>query len=319
MKLRHLLYILPFFLLMNTLLSSCKEFIEPSIARRQVFLEAPADQYQSTKYNLNFWWDEVEDALSYRLQVVTPGFDSIGSLVLDTLVKGNKFTITLEPGNYQWRVRAENGSSQTAYSSVRSFIVEESSLTNQTVSLSSPANNSVISQNVGLFKWNSLFSATKYQVEIDTNNFTDENTLVYNQTVPGQQVNFSFPKDQTYAWRVRAENATEQSKWSAVNYVTYQLPPPGQVSLVSPSNGNAANLPVQLSWNAVSGASAYKLYVFKGDSTTLYNNSFPLKFATTSYNFNLGNPGDQLYWKVSAVNASGKEGKASTLRSFVLL
>jgi hypothetical protein len=318
MKLKHLFYIFPAFLASNVLLSACKEFIEPSIAKRQVTLEAPANQYQSTKYTINFWWDGVEDALAYRLQVVTPGFDSIGGLILDTLVKDTKFTSTLEPGNYQWRVRAENGSSQTAYSPARSFIIEQSSLTNQTVTLSSPSNNTSTSVNAALFKWNSLYGATKYQVEIDTNNFANEDALVYNQVVPGLQVNFTFPKDQVYGWRVRAENETEQSKWSAINYVTYQLPLPAQVSLVSPAAGSSVSLPVQLSWNSVTGVPGYKLYVFKSDSTTLYSNSFPVTVNSTGYSFNLGVTGEKIYWKVSALNASGKEGKASALRNFVL-
>ncbi|WDF76608.1 hypothetical protein PQ469_22230 [Mucilaginibacter sp. KACC 22773] len=318
MKLKHLFYIFPAFLASNVLLSACKEFIEPSIAKRQVTLEAPANQYQSTKYTINFWWDGVEDALAYRLQVVTPGFDSIGGLILDTLVKDIKFTSTLEPGNYQWRVRAENGSSQTDYSPARSFIIEQSSLTNQTVTLSSPSNNTSTSVNAALFKWNSLYGATKYQVEIDTNNFANEDALVYNQVVPGLQVNFTFPKDQVYGWRVRAENETEQSKWSAINYVTYQLPLPAQVSLVSPAAGSSVSLPVQLSWNSVTGVPGYKLYVFKSDSTTLYSNSFPVTVNSTGYSFNLGVTGEKIYWKVSALNASGKEGKASALRNFVL-
>ncbi|WP_439697202.1 hypothetical protein ACFGVS_01685 [Mucilaginibacter sp. AW1-7] len=318
MKLKHLFYIFPAFLASNVLLSACKEFIEPSIAKRQVTLEAPANLYQSTKYTINFWWDGVEDALAYRLQVVTPGFDSIGGLILDTLVKDIKFTSTLEPGNYQWRVRAENGSSQTAYSPARSFIIEQSSLTNQTVTLSSPSNNTSTSVNAALFKWNSLYGATKYQVEIDTNNFANEDALVYNQVVPGLQVNFTFPKDQVYGWRVRAENETEQSKWSAINYVTYQLPLPAQVSLVSPAAGSSVSLPVQLSWNSVTGVPGYKLYVFKSDSTTLYSNSFPVTVNSTGYSFNLGVTGEKIYWKVSALNASGKEGKASVLRNFVL-
>lgn len=319
MKRLSLPYILFAFLALTAFLTSCKEFIEPSIAKRQVQLEAPANQYQSTKYTVNFWWDEVEDALNYRLQVVTPGFDSIGGLVLDTLINGNKFASTLDPGKYEWRVRAENGSSQTEYSTVRSFTVEESSLTNQTLTLSSPANNATSNQSTILFKWNSLFSATKYQVEIDTNNFIDENTLVYNQVVPGQQVSFNVPKEQVYGWRVRAENETEQSKWSAIRYVTYAIALPAQVSLVSPNNSSTVSLPVQLNWNAVTGVSGYKLYVFKSDSTTLYNNTFPATLNTTSYNFNLGSSGEKIYWKVSAVNTSGKEGKASGLRNFTLL
>ncbi|WP_184550892.1 hypothetical protein [Mucilaginibacter sp. FT3.2] len=306
------------FFAITEILSSCKEFIEPSIAKRQVQLEAPANQYQSSKYTISFWWDDVEDALSYRLQVVTPGFDSIGGLVLDTLVKGDKFDATLDPGNYQWRVRAENGSSQTAYSAPRSFTVEPSSLTDQTQTLTSPLNNAISNQNPTLFKWNSLYGATKYQIEIDTNNFADETNLVYNQVIPGQQLNFTFPKEQIYGWRVRAENETQQSKWSAVNYVAYQLPAPGQVSLNSPANNSLASQPVPLSWNAISNASGYKLYVYKSDSTTYYNSSFPLNVSTNTYSFNLGNFGEKIYWKVSAVNSTGKEGKASALRNFTL-
>jgi hypothetical protein len=318
MKLKRLYYILFVFLIGINLLSSCKEFIEPSIAKRQVQLDAPSDHYQSTKYTVNFWWDEVEDALSYRLQVVTPGFDSIGGLVLDTLVKGNKFAVTLDPGNYQWRVRAENGSSQTEYTTARTFTVEQSTLTNQILTLSSPANNTSTNQSAVIFKWNSLFGATKYQVEIDTNNFVNENALVYNQVIPGQQLSFSFPKDQVYAWRVRAENETEQSKWSNVSYVTYDKTPPGQVNLTAPNNSSIVGLPVSLNWSPLTGVSGYKLYVFKSDSTTLYNTSFPMTLNTTSYSFNQGITGDKIYWKVSAVDAVGNEGKPSELRSFTL-
>lgn len=71
-------------------ISSCKEFIEPSINKSQVYLEAPANNYQSAKYGVNFWWDEVSGALYYRLQIVTPNFDTIGSLVLDSVIAGNK-------------------------------------------------------------------------------------------------------------------------------------------------------------------------------------------------------------------------------------
>jgi hypothetical protein len=318
MKLKHLYYLLFVFLPGTSLLSSCKEFIEPSIAKRQVQLKAPSDHYQSTKYTVNFWWDEVEDALGYRLQVVTPGFDSIGGLVLDTLVKGNKFAATLDPGNYEWRVRAENGSSQTAYAAARSFTVEQSTLTNQILTLSSPANNTSTNQGAIILKWNSLFGATKYQVEIDTNNFVNENALVYNQVIPGQQLSFSFPKDQVYAWRVRAENETEQSKWSTVSYVTYDKTPPGQVNLTVPNNSSIVSLPVSLNWSPITGISNYKLYIFKGDSTTLYSASFPMNLNTTSYSFNQGITGDKIYWKVSAVDAVGNEGKPSELRSFTL-
>ncbi|MGZ4159081.1 MAG: hypothetical protein ACXVPZ_17950, partial [Bacteroidia bacterium] len=83
-----LLYILILFLTGITwLLSSCGDLIEPSIKNSTVILEAPVNQYPSTSYTVNFWWDQVDNALTYHLQVVTPTFASPGSLVLDTIIK----------------------------------------------------------------------------------------------------------------------------------------------------------------------------------------------------------------------------------------
>jgi hypothetical protein len=298
------------------LICSCKEFIEPSITKRQLTLNAPSDNYQSTKYTVNLWWNDVDDALAYRLQVVTPAFDTIGGLILDTLVKSDKFAANLDPGQYQWRVRAENGSSQTAYSDPRSFTVLASSLTEQIQTLSSPSNNSLTNQKNVSFKWNDLYGATKFKIEIDTNNFADENILVYNQTLPGQQLNFIFLRDQTYAWRVRGENDTQQSKWSAVRYITFDATAPDPVTLTAPANGDLTPRPVALKWNVVNGADSYKLYVFKNDSTTAYSSAFPARVNTTAYSFNLGNPGEKIFWRVTAIDAAGNEGKSGEIRNF---
>src|ERR1700743_1945090 len=151
LKLFSLLTITLFFLV--GMLYSCKDFIEPNISKSQVTLEAPTNNYQSSSYTVSFWWDEVPDALHYRLQIVTPSFDSVGSLSLDSLVASNKFSINLAPGKYQWRVRAENGSSVTVYSPLRSFTVSNSSITLQTLQLSAPANNTVTNQGSTTFEW----------------------------------------------------------------------------------------------------------------------------------------------------------------------
>ncbi|MDB5090875.1 MAG: hypothetical protein JWR09_4869 [Mucilaginibacter sp.] len=299
-------------------LESCDAIIEPSVSKKQVQLEAPADHYQSASYTINFWWDEVEHALSYHLQVVTQSFASPGGLVLDTVVTRSRFSFNLDPGIYQWRVMAENGSSQTAFTAPRNLEVEASSIKQQTVQLTAPVNNLVTNQAFVSFQWGTLFGATQYRFEIDTNNFANESTVLSNQVIPGQQLNYTFPKDQSYQWRVRAENDTAQSRWSAINSIVYDHTPPAVPGLVSPTNGQTVSLPVSLQWGAVATATRYKLYVFKSDSTSLYNTSFPLSVNTTSYSFNLGNAGDKIYWKVSALDAAGNEGQASELRNFAL-
>lgn len=300
------------------LLSSCGDIIEPSISKSNVQPEAPSNQYQSTSYTVNFWWDEVSHALSYHLQVVAPNFASPGSLVLDTIIKKNTFSFTLSPGNYQWRVMAENGSSQTAYTTPRSFNVAATSIKQQSVQLSAPANDLITNQANASFQWSSLYGATQYRLEIDTNNFANEGAVVSNTVIPGGQMNFTFPKEQIYQWRVRAENDTAQSLWSSINLITYDHTPPAPVSLVSPTNGQTITLPANLQWTSTVSAVKYKVYVFKSDSISLYNQNFPVQVTNTNYSFNLGNSGDKVYWKITALDAAGNESQATVLRSFVL-
>lgn len=302
----------------SLLLSSCKDFIEPSIDKRQVTLQAPADAYRSPKYNISFWWDDVEDALTYRLQIVSNNFSSPGGLIADTVVNRGTFSINLDPGEYQWRVRAENGSSATAYSAARAFTVLQSSIKQQAVELRSPANNTLTNRSLTNFQWNSLYGATQYHIEIDTNNFVNESTLLYDQTVPGQQVNFSLPKDMVYQWRVRAENDTAQARWSVINQITLDKTPPEKVSLNAPVNNQTVNNPVSLQWQALPGAAKYKLYLFKADSTSNFNQNFPMTLTSTSYNFSGAASGSRVYWKVSAIDAAGNEGDAGTARSFTV-
>jgi len=296
--------------------TGCSDIIEPSIANKQIQAEAPANTYQSASYTVNFWWDGVDNALKYHLQVVTPKFDSVASLVLDTVVKSTRFSFSFSPGKYQWRVRAENGSSQTPYSAARSFTIFPSSIKQQQVQLSGPANNLLTNQSNIIFGWNSIYGATKYQLEIDTNNFVNESSLVYNQTTPSQQINFTLSKDQTYQWRVRAENDTAQSQWSSIYYFSYDHTPPAVVSLTAPANAQTVSLPITLQWSPVTSAVKYKLYVYQSDSTTLFSSAFPMTLTTTSYSFNQGSSGTKLYWKVTAVDAVGNESSSGNLRYF---
>ncbi|MBL4676898.1 MAG: hypothetical protein JKY70_11950 [Mucilaginibacter sp.] len=191
-----------------------------------MYLEAPSEGFQSTVYKVNFWWDEVEDALGYRLQVVSPGFAAPDRLVLDTLVIGNKFSINTDPGKYEWRLRAENGSTVTAYSSSRKFEVLQSSIKQQSVELTTPQNDLLTNDPHLVFKWVTLYGATQYLLQVDTNNFVNENTLNYNQVLSGNELALTLAKDQRYQWRVRAQNDTAQARWSAVNRFTLDRTPP---------------------------------------------------------------------------------------------
>lgn len=318
MKIRSQYNLLYFVIFLILSVTACKAIIEPSISNSKIVALAPANGAKSTTYNTTFWWEPVEDALYYNLQVVSPDFNNISRLVADTVIRSNKFTLSLKPGDYQWRVQALNGSSNTLFTSARTFTIFLSSIKGQAVQLQSPPNNFVTNQATAGLQWSSLYGATRYVLQIDTNNFVDESKLVYNQALAAQQYTFTFPKDQTYQWRVRAENDTAKADWSAVNIMLHDRTPPAPVNLIAPANNAQVNLPASLQWGATTTAAKYKLYVFKNDGVTPYNNSFPMTLNGTNYNFNVGNVGEQIVWKVSAIDAAGNEGQPSVARSFTL-
>lgn len=295
----------------------CKEFVEPSITKSSVMLLAPASKTESTLYNQTFWWEPVEDALKYRLQLVSPNFDHTLILVLDTLVETNKFNYTLEPGSYEWRVRAENGSSNTAYTK-STFFIYASTIKDQKVQLQLPINNTLTNQSSNIFAWLGLFGADKYNLQIDTNNFVDENKLFLNETLVDQEFIVNFERDKLYKWRVKAKNDTAESKWSNVQQITFDKTPPVAVSLTSPANNELLTKPVTLRWSATTTASKYQLYLYKTDTRTPYGAKFPLTLTATSYSFTDGISAERIYWEVRAIDEAGNVGPYSELRSFVI-
>ena len=296
--------------------SGCKEFIEPSIEDRKVVLLAPSNGTESTVYAQTFWWEQVEDALKYRLQVVSPNFSHPATLLLDTLVSLDKFSFTLDPGTYEWRVRAENGSSQTSYTS-SAFVIYATEITEQQPQLQSPASGLVTAVGSATFSWLKLYGADEYRLEVDTNSFANESSLFLDQRTSNLEYNVSFTRDKVYQWRVKAIDGTTESKWSAIRTVTFDSTPPGKVVLSSPATGVSVSSPVTLRWDATATAAKYQLYVYKSNQTTAYSTTYPLTLTGTTHAFT-GVVGETVYWQVRAIDGVGNTGAMSEMRSFVV-
>lgn len=310
--------VLNYIVLVSAIFSmSCTEFIEPSLHSKNIRLLAPADQLEINDYQLTFWWEKHEDVLNYRLQVVTGDFNSIQKLLLDTLLKSDKFIYTLDPGKYEWRVRAENGSSQTPFTA-RKFTIQPASLTNQIIQINSPTNNFATSNPDIQFEWLKLFGTTHYRLQVDQKNFVDENNLLLNITTNNLSFLKTIVNEGNYQFRVRGENGTENSKWSLIRNFSYDSTPPAQVVLTAPLNNKIVAKPVQLTWGSIADAEKYELVIYKSDLTTLYNSSYPMLLNTTTHTFNLGDMNEVLAWKVRAIDKTGNKGAFSSLFSFTI-
>lgn len=102
-------------LLILFFIMGCRDVFEKDISEKEVELIAPADSVETTHATLTFVWEERDGATGYRLVVVSPSFDRMELYVLDTLVEGNQYAYTLEPGRYEWSVRPENSAYKGIY------------------------------------------------------------------------------------------------------------------------------------------------------------------------------------------------------------
>ena len=116
--------ILPIFSLL-IIVSACNDIVQvEDISNKTVVLLAPTNQAVLNITDLTFSWQEVEEAESYHIQVATPTFEQALQIVVDSTLSATSFSTTLELGNYQWRIRAENSGYQTIYTT-QSFTIEE--------------------------------------------------------------------------------------------------------------------------------------------------------------------------------------------------
>jgi hypothetical protein len=110
------------------LIYACDDIIEvEDISERTVTLVAPTDGAILNASTIHFDWESVEDAESYRIQIATPDFDAPLQIVADATVPDSTattFSVSLDAGAYQWRVRAQNSDYYTSYTT-QIFTVEE--------------------------------------------------------------------------------------------------------------------------------------------------------------------------------------------------
>ncbi|MDR1678830.1 MAG: hypothetical protein LBR81_03540 [Prevotellaceae bacterium] len=110
-------------LMLTAISFGCDDLIEKNLEKEQVSIIAPANNTKLSAASVVFWWDKLDDALEYNVQVVSPSFGQVQRLLADTIVTDNKLTLSLEAGDFEWRVKALNGSSQTEFVSA-AFSVE---------------------------------------------------------------------------------------------------------------------------------------------------------------------------------------------------
>jgi len=305
--------------LVAVLLWTCKpDFIEIDLNKATVTLNTPTNNLQTTTLTQTFWWDRVEGATWYEIQVVSPTLASPAVLLLDSTTASNQYTLTLTPGNYEWQVRAFNNSSSTDFTFSGFTIDSTPDISSQIIVLTAPVNNLITNDSTITFKWDTLYNADDYRFEIaipDFNNGTEE---LAPQAVEIGSITHSFKQEGVFQWRVRGQNAFSNTPYTTFT-IEIDTTRPNVPLLVNPAYNEILpdSINPTLFWDrgTVTGSTIMdSLYIYADSSlTNLVRGVFT---ANTSYSDSLG-LGD-FYWRVISIDAASNRSGYSPLRKFTI-
>ncbi|MGD1848245.1 MAG: hypothetical protein ACFB10_22865 [Salibacteraceae bacterium] len=294
------------------LVGACEDLTEEDLRDEVVVVMAPADESITTQLPPTFWWEAVDGALQYQLQVVQPQFDSIVTLVADSTITSNQSSsITLDPGTYQWRVRALNASSESCWTTSTLTVDSSDVLTGQTVILGNPVAGALLNTDPPTFTWDVLLGAEEYRFQLYENDLNG--TKLYDIT--GIAGNSYTPTDSllegVYEWGVRAEKAGSVTQYS---YATFQidLTAPAVSLPNSPASNSVITQGTTINFNWLqapdNGTATFDTLYIAGDS--LFSNiEFKGEFISPGYSdtLSVGNH----FWRLRTFDAAGNSSNFS--------
>jgi uncharacterized protein YegP (UPF0339 family) len=250
-----------FLILVMAFAFSCDDIFVNDISTSIVQLKAPSSGWQGNDTGVSFRWEEVPDADNYQLEIVTPGFSVDHRLVFDTLLEVAKFDTSLTGGVYEWRIKALNSSSATAYSTSSFTILNPLNIASKQVSLKLPEDQYVGIMRDVYFSWEALDEASFYSFKIKKTNWVGDSVVVTKLYSP----NFTFRlEDGVYAWGVAAiDTLTNTTTDYSIRSITIDKNPPPVPVIVTPANRDTLNsLVVVFNWRKTEPDAKYSIEIY---------------------------------------------------------
>ncbi|QXP58406.1 hypothetical protein [Olleya sp. HaHaR_3_96] len=299
---------------------SCDDILEEDISDDLVQITSPINNITLIGNTVNFTWQPLNGADSYRIQIS----ELSQNIILDSLVSTSNFSYVMNSGSYQWRIKAENFSYQTDYTFPANFSLETSqNLDNQTVVLQTPSQNLYSNSNDFVFTWDELEAATSYDIDLLKNTTGLETVFqLSNITDNGVSVAASyFTDDAEYIWKIRGVNAMSQTDYSERSlYIDRQSP--NQPNLVSPAELETTSTET-VTFNWLNGTDTGTL---QSEITNTFEIATDINFNAILYTEQTSNNTSQYeftttgtyYWRVKAVDLAFNQSDFSIVRTLVI-
>lgn len=247
-------------------------------------LTAPINGASAVDPATNLSWTELTSATGFKLSVGT----SSGSSDIFTGDVGNVTTYDLtanlpESTTIYVTVTPYNDNGDAIGCTEETFITDGPPLCTTLIAPLDGATNIDVDTNI---EWNAVANSNGYRVTVIASNSTANNMTDFEITT-GTTFDFSndFIQGETVTVTIKPYNDSGEASGCTSESFTIVPPPiPNCTSLITPLNNTLdADIDTDISWNAVTGATGYKLTVTASESTN--NNLNEVDVIATSYDF----------------------------------
>lgn len=94
---------------------SCEDLFVVDISDKTITVLTPLEGRVYTDTEVSFFWEPLEGASVYHIQVFKPSYLNMQGVCYDTICSLNSLKFVLAPDKYEWRIRAENDYYRTEY------------------------------------------------------------------------------------------------------------------------------------------------------------------------------------------------------------
>lgn len=163
-------------------------------------LLSPTNNWNDNNLSQRFKWSKNLNATSYDFELL----DNASDVFTYETVSEDTIRVDLIEGIYKWRVKAKNESSETAFSTYRTLLIDNTSPAIPL--LINPINNTVQTNTTVSFSWNqgSSLAAVTDTIYIYSDSLVTLFNIVYTSD---DNLDYNFSNLGTYFWRIKSGDA----------------------------------------------------------------------------------------------------------------
>ncbi len=300
-------------LCMMVLFIGCEEvFIEEDLSEAAVIILAPTEGSEVENTSTTFSWEEVDQATSYRLQIAQPNFENAAQILLDSTMSVTNFSMELLKNSYQWRIRAQNGSSATPYAQANFSVVDVEDFSAREVILTAPEDNLVTNISSQTLTWQPVADTNVYRIQL----LDEANEVLTEETTTNTEIAATFAEGIT-SWQVRAERDTQSTLYTS-RILTLDTEVPNTPQSTAPvDEAVETTTTVTFSWtrDALDGAAEFdSIYIYSDEALT----QLVLKDQIISPTDIELTASSTYYWNLQSFDEAGNQSEVGDTASFTI-